>query len=162
MAGFVTAIRVGDLEQLTERQRDCLRLVLSGHNSKGIARLLGISPLTVDQHIKAAIRILRVSSRGEAARMLAAHESAHPQTSGSQASPIASAFISPIVDATEGQGGRQEERHKPAPFFPPLGGDRHDLTISQTIFAILRVAVISTGAIGALVAAGYWVNQFFL
>ena len=153
---------MGDLEQLTERQRDCLRLVLSGHNSKGIARLLGISPLTVDQHLKAAIRILRVSSRGEAARMLAAHESAHPQTSGSQALPIASAVISSIVDPTGAHGGLQEERRRPTPFFPPLGGDRHDLTISQTIFSILRVAVISAGAIGALVAAGYWVNQSFL
>ncbi|HEX7783141.1 MAG TPA: helix-turn-helix transcriptional regulator [Sphingobium sp.] len=151
-----------DIEQLTERQRDCLRLVLSGHNSKGIARLLGISPLTVDQHIKSAIRTLRVSSRGEAARMLAAHEGGHPQTSGSQALPIATTSISPNVDPIATLGERQKKGLTPSRLFPPLGGTRHDLTISQTIFAILRVAVISAGGIGALVAAGYWMNQFFL
>ncbi|QUT04882.1 helix-turn-helix transcriptional regulator [Sphingobium phenoxybenzoativorans] len=147
-----------DIEQLTERQRDCLRLVVSGHNSKGIARLLGISPLTVDQHLKAAIKTLRVSSRGEAARMLAAYENAHPQTSGSQAAPIAQPLLSPIMDPSAGGEGGQEMRRSPVPFLPPIGGDRHDLTINQKIFAILRVAVISAGSVGALVAAGYWIN----
>ena len=59
---------------LGEGQRDCLRLVFQHRTSKQIARELGISSHTVDQRLKAAMRILRVSARVEAAQILAAYE----------------------------------------------------------------------------------------
>ncbi|WP_164096634.1 helix-turn-helix domain-containing protein, partial [Serratia marcescens] len=59
---------------LTARERDCLRLVARGMSSKEIALALGLSPLTVDGYLKEAVRTLGVSSRREAARILAAHE----------------------------------------------------------------------------------------
>lgn len=58
-------------EKLTDAQRDCLRLVLAHHNSKEIARELGVSPHTVDQRLRIAMRILQVPSRFEAARKFA-------------------------------------------------------------------------------------------
>jgi DNA-binding CsgD family transcriptional regulator len=64
------------LNRLTEGQRDCLRLVLLHLTSKEIARRLGVSAHTVDNRIKAAIRVLGVSSRAEAAHLLAASEGA--------------------------------------------------------------------------------------
>ena len=60
--------------RLTEKQRACLRLVYAHMSSKEIAPQLGIEPGSVDQHIKAAMRILDVGDRRAAARMLAEHE----------------------------------------------------------------------------------------
>lgn len=67
------AERVPDL---SDGQRECLRLVLLHMSSKDIARALGISPHTVDQRIKRAMRALDTDNRWEAARMLAASEGA--------------------------------------------------------------------------------------
>lgn len=69
----------GTIDQLTARERDCLRLVARGMSSKEIALALGLSPLTVDGYLKEAARTLGVSSRREAARLLAAHEQSPPQ-----------------------------------------------------------------------------------
>lgn len=69
----------GTIEQLTARERDCLRLVARGMSSKEIALALGLSPLTVDGYLKEAVRTLGVSSRREAARALASYEQASPR-----------------------------------------------------------------------------------
>jgi DNA-binding CsgD family transcriptional regulator len=66
------------ISMLPDPQRDCLRLVLVPMTSKQIGRRLDISPHTVDQRIKLAMRRLGVASRVEAAQMLAAYEQAHP------------------------------------------------------------------------------------
>jgi DNA-binding CsgD family transcriptional regulator len=68
----------GTIEQLTARERDCLRLVGRGMSSKEIALALGLSPLTVDGYLKEAVRTLGVSGRREAARVLASHEDLSP------------------------------------------------------------------------------------
>jgi DNA-binding CsgD family transcriptional regulator len=62
------------VERLTEKQRECLRLVYAHLSSKEIAPRLGVEPGTVDQYIKAAMRILGVADRRAAARMLAEYE----------------------------------------------------------------------------------------
>lgn len=67
------------LARLTEQQRACLRFVFAHLTSKEIAPHLGIAPNSVDQHIKAAMRVLGVSDRRAAARMLAEHEGAAPR-----------------------------------------------------------------------------------
>jgi DNA-binding CsgD family transcriptional regulator len=68
------------IDQLTARQRDCLRLVMQHLPSKEIARVLAISPNTVDQHLRAAMVVLGTTSRVSAAKYLAAHEAeTHPQ-----------------------------------------------------------------------------------
>lgn len=63
------------LANLTERQQQVIRLVLSGHSNKVIARELGISPSTVKVHVHAAFRTLGVHSR--LAAMSALRPSAH-------------------------------------------------------------------------------------
>jgi DNA-binding CsgD family transcriptional regulator len=57
-----------DLSALTAQQKECLRLVAQHLSSKDIAKVLGTSPHTVDNHIKAAIQKLGVKSRREASR----------------------------------------------------------------------------------------------
>ena len=65
---------VSRVSRLSDGQRECLKRVLVHKNSKEIAIELGISPHTVDQRLRAAIKILDVSNRFEAARLLAASE----------------------------------------------------------------------------------------
>jgi DNA-binding CsgD family transcriptional regulator len=63
-----------DLSVLTEGQRDCLRLVYQHMTSKDIARILNVSPHTVDMRLRTAMRALSVASRIEAARLLVQEE----------------------------------------------------------------------------------------
>lgn len=60
---------------LTEGQRDCLRLVFNHMKSKDIARVLDVSPHTVDMRLRTAMKTLGVTSRIEAARLLLQAES---------------------------------------------------------------------------------------
>lgn len=62
------------IEQLTEAQRACLRLVLTRRSSKEIAQQIGISPHSVDKRLERAVATLGATSRFDAARRLAAHE----------------------------------------------------------------------------------------
>lgn len=62
------------VSRLTPRQKECLRLVARGFQSRAIARELGISSLRVDKHIAEARRILGTASRGDAAKLLQAWE----------------------------------------------------------------------------------------
>jgi DNA-binding CsgD family transcriptional regulator len=58
--------------ELTEKQRECLRLVSHNYSSKEIGRKLGISPFAVDQRLRIAVRNLDADNRFDAARLLAA------------------------------------------------------------------------------------------
>lgn len=62
------------LDQLTDAQRECLRLVYAHHSSKEIAEIVGVSPSAVDKRIERAVQQLGVASRFAAARMLVASE----------------------------------------------------------------------------------------
>lgn len=67
------------LARLTDKQRECLRLVYAHLSSKEIAPRLKVEPGTVDQYIKAAMRTLGVADRRAAARMLAEYEAGDAQ-----------------------------------------------------------------------------------
>tara|TARA_R110000772_G_scaffold31902_1_gene78377 strand:+ start:200 stop:715 length:516 start_codon:yes stop_codon:yes gene_type:complete len=60
----VEAARVA---KLTEKQRECLHLVVLRKSSKEIARVLDISKPAVDQRLDSARRTLEVATRDEAA-----------------------------------------------------------------------------------------------
>jgi DNA-binding CsgD family transcriptional regulator len=57
---------------LTPRQARILQLVADGQSDRGIARLLGISPRTVQAHLQHSYRALDVTSRTEAVARLRA------------------------------------------------------------------------------------------
>lgn len=58
--------RRGGAIDLTDRQKDVLRLILKGYNNERIATELAIAPNTVKQHAHAVFTALGVSSRAEA------------------------------------------------------------------------------------------------
>jgi DNA-binding NarL/FixJ family response regulator len=78
LAGFVLDAFAGDLpagtvvdpelDQLTPREREVLRLIARGYTYKEIARRLSLSVKTVETHVSAVLRKLQLSSRHELTR----------------------------------------------------------------------------------------------
>ena len=57
-----------ELDQLTSREREVLRLIARGYAYKQVATKLSISVKTVESHVSAVLRKLQLSSRYELAR----------------------------------------------------------------------------------------------
>jgi DNA-binding NarL/FixJ family response regulator len=57
-----------DLDQLTAREREVLRLIARGYAYKEIARQLDISTKTVETHVSSVLRKLQLSNRHELTR----------------------------------------------------------------------------------------------
>jgi DNA-binding NarL/FixJ family response regulator len=71
-AGAVPAAEVDpELDQLTLREREVLRLIARGYMYKEVAQRLDISPRTVEAHVSAVLRKLQLSSRHELSRWAA-------------------------------------------------------------------------------------------
>jgi DNA-binding NarL/FixJ family response regulator len=77
LAGFVLDAFQGELgeaevdpelDQLTLREREVLRLIARGYQYKEIALRLGISHKTVEAHVSAVLRKLQLSNRHELSR----------------------------------------------------------------------------------------------
>lgn len=66
------------MDRLAPEQRECLRLVQAGYEAKEIGVALGITTNVVNEHLRAARRVLGVTSSRQAARLLAAHEAGVP------------------------------------------------------------------------------------
>ena len=73
-------VSVSHVQKLTPRQKEVLRLILNGFDSKSVGRELGISVHTVNEHLTEARRHLGVSSSREAARILREAELTPPMT----------------------------------------------------------------------------------
>ena len=116
------------IDDLTDRQVECLRLIGDGMSSKEIGRALGISPSTVDNHIHAAVAKLHVKNRWQAAQLL------HPEWSNSS------------------QTGDEEYR-----FLPPLGGKPNETSNARRLLQIISIAVVAlivvTAATASIIAA---------
>lgn len=67
------------IEQLTDREREVLYLLLAGHTAKSTAAELDLSVHTVNDYLREARKKLGVGSSKEAARILAELESSPPQ-----------------------------------------------------------------------------------
>ncbi|WP_051940317.1 LuxR C-terminal-related transcriptional regulator [Phaeacidiphilus oryzae] len=61
-----------DLDRLTQREREVLRLIARGYAYKEIAKQLFISVKTVESHVSAVLRKLQLSNRHELSRWAAA------------------------------------------------------------------------------------------
>ncbi len=77
LAGFVLDAFAGsvpeadvdpELDQLTMREREVLRLIARGYMYKEVAAQLDISPRTVEAHVSAVLRKLQLSNRHELSR----------------------------------------------------------------------------------------------
>jgi DNA-binding CsgD family transcriptional regulator len=122
---------------LTQGQIECLLLVEQHCTSKEIASALHISPHTVDQRIRVAMRALRVTRRREAARIVAEHHDPMFQWS----TPF---VVHPITPQTT-----PIRKGVPLPFATRLS-PRNEMSLQG------RLAWIVAIAFGAAAAAGMY------
>ena len=66
---LVEAVYIGALQQLTERQLQITKLAVQGHTDKELARLLDLSPSTINNHLNAMFAPLKISSRLQLAEL---------------------------------------------------------------------------------------------
>ena len=59
-----------ELEKLSEKEKEALRLIVRGHDAKSMAHALSLSVHTINERLRAARRKLEVTSSKEAARLL--------------------------------------------------------------------------------------------
>ena len=57
-----------ELDRLSQREREVMRLIARGYAYKEVARDLGISVKTVETHVSSVLRKLQLSSRHQLAR----------------------------------------------------------------------------------------------
>ena len=161
------------IDLLTAGQRDCLRLVYQHKSSKEIARELDISPHTVDQRLRVAMRKLGVESRKKAAVMLArASEEPVYQSLIYQFPEIAAATPAPHDhtrnERAKADGARFDhvlrEEQQPFAVFSdaqpadsrfslPGWGDRdNDLTILEKLAWIVGISFAAALSYGAIIS----------
>ncbi len=70
-AGTATPSVDPELDQLSTREREVLRLIARGYTYKEVARELAISVKTVESHVSAVLRKLQLSTRHQLARWAA-------------------------------------------------------------------------------------------
>lgn len=138
--------------ELTEGQKACLRLVDDHHTSKEIARILGISPFTVDQRLDAARRKLNAASRKDAAKIFASMER------GTLSEPFVyepqRLEIAGVADISTLPPNRAEQVLTSITSLvsvPPIGGERHELTKKEILVQSLSIAFFSTLVIAFVV-----------
>ena len=147
------------LPALSEGEKQCLRLVAQGFNSKEIARQLHVSEHTVDQRVRTSLRKFGVPSRKEAARLFVSVLQSEPQ-SGTyqpliyQPEPLASdpdpASSSVQPDRPDEQTERGKLLRGILAFGPPLGGSTNELSKDGRILAMVRASVLTGVGVVAL------------
>lgn len=121
--------------RLSKGQVDCLQLVHEHLTSKEIAARLGISPHTVDQRIRIAMRLLNVPSRIEAARLIMDDSNPGLTDVPPAKSVMLSRLMTPAEDAT-----RFTKINEFTPPFATRRCPRNTLTIAQRLLWIIGIA----------------------
>lgn len=131
------------LDELTDAQKDCLRLFYARYDAKEIARQLGIAPATVHQRLTAARKKLGVAKSMEAARLLV------------QAEEGASLYDRVPYDGIDIAAAAPSPpnwvQRLPWPF-PTRWRPENDLNLLELLIAILAVA-----SLFMIAMAGYFV-----
>lgn len=135
------------IQRLTERQKDCLRLVAQGYTSKEIGRVLDLSPSTVDNHILTAVQSMNANSRGEAARSLTGIETRQklPRESLALAESMQSGLSLSSAEAPVLTISGQKIWS-----LPPLGGQTNELDSAERSLRIVQVAAVGFGTVMSL------------
>jgi DNA-binding CsgD family transcriptional regulator len=132
------------IQRLTERQKECLRLVAQGYTSKEIGRTLDLSPSTVDNHILTAVQSMSANTRGEAARTLTGHEARQkiPREPQALAEPEGSGLISISADTPS-----LTIWDRKIWSLPPVGGQKNELDSAERSIRVIQVAAVGFGTV---------------
>lgn len=131
---------------LTDGQKDCLRMVDDLLTSKEIARKLGISRFTVDQRLDAARRKLNASNRKEAAKIYVASEARWlPESIVYDPGNIADFDFRSILPSAKGVEGKQSDQEC-------IVGQAHPVMAQSTVLG-KSTATTNPKPIGGMVVA---------
>lgn len=125
--------------RLSEAQKQCLRLAGEGLSSKEIAPKLNLSHQTVDQYLHRARLVLGAENRREAARKFKAAEGGEVfKKLELKPEPVAEAPETVILE--EPVSGSS----LPKRWFglPPEGGWTNELTATQRLVAVAKIALV--------------------
>lgn len=124
-------VRASEWHALSERQRQCLELVGRGLSSKEIARELGVSPSTVDNHIQYALTKLGLATRKDAVRLMVQMTSAHVEA--------ADVYLggNPQLPSA-GQARRRRWLD-----LPPIGGVPNEGSASTRVTQLISIALLT-------------------
>ena len=165
--------------RLTERQRECLRLIYTHHSIKEIARLLGLSEDGIKWHLREARETLGVGRSTEAARMV--FGDALPETyprrvvpSEVVSSPLPEAIVVPRPEERGGRGPDDALREAQAIYrvesstdddrpmlrlpIPTAGRQRNDLTPIEKLAWGLAIGVLAALLLGALTSLQHTIH----
>ena len=117
---------------LSDRQAQCLALASKGMTSKEIGRELGISPSTVDNHLRVVAAKMQVGGRRQAIRQLA-NSTGFPEA-------VAQDLAAPLPTRPSKKIG----------LFPPLGGSANTLSAAERLKMVVRIALFATMALAAI------------
>ncbi|MEZ5680816.1 MAG: DUF4019 domain-containing protein [Erythrobacter sp.] len=120
------------IDDLTEKEKETLRLIVRGHDAKSMANELSLSVHTINERLREARRKLGVTSSREAGRLLLEHEGADPQK---------------LVDKDLGEAGTDRiGESSPVPGARQPGGwgegRRSALMIGGTLMSLLVAALL--------------------
>ncbi|WP_299192865.1 DUF4019 domain-containing protein [uncultured Erythrobacter sp.] len=126
-----------EIEDLTDKEKEALRLLLEGHDTKSSASLLGLSVHTINDRLRNARRKLGVSSSREAARILRDAEGLAPQNPAHRSFGVAG-------DSSSADNAilTQTKRAGPIRFTWLAGG----MLIMSIVIAAAVIAVVSSPA----------------
>lgn len=117
-----------DVDRLTDKERETLRLLLAGHSAKSVAQELDLSVYTVNDRLREARKKLGVSSSKEAARLLAQHDQSERNSYADKGLGIALPKAGP---------------HNPAQWTSPVKSNR---LVAWTAGAALMISLIVAAA----------------
>lgn len=135
-------------EKLTPREREILRLIAAHFQSKEIARLLSLSPKTVEMHVLSARRRLSGLSRRDAALAFVAWESGDPGNDyRKRPADLAALPDPPSSDREIGNGHDprppvRTEDPASAPDTPARRDWRHELSNLQWVGLVLGITAL--------------------
>ncbi len=123
-------------QALTEKEKETLRLLGSGHDAKSMARHLGLSVHTVNERLRDARRKLAVSSSREAARQLRGVEDPTPELLGDM----------PLGDALPASIARQFQQQAETPGSPRRARLLVGGVVMSFSFALYALASLASDA----------------
>lgn len=148
------------VEQLTAREKECLRLLLTPMRAKGVARATGLSVNTVNEHLKSARRKLGTSDSWSAALILRSLEDPTNSSDTNKSGSPSAAFVeqNDPTDTSAFEPALVVERSNLFPF-ATKGRPWNDLNFGWRLaWPFLLFGIIAIGA-GAIMAVASELSQ---
>ena len=152
-------------KRITRRQMQCLNLVRQGKSSKEIARILGLSPSTVDNHLQAVLSKIGSQNRMEAAKMFfSLREGQGDEFLVEEISDEKPNETEPLYVRLHDEGGNPPQNGSfiSSMFsLPPIGGKPVKMSVRKRYYHVVQLTLLAIfGLAGATLSIAGIVHLF--